>query len=341
VDILICTPGRLVEHIKTTPGFSLRDTEWLVIDEADRLLDHNFQDWVDVVLPALEKRDPPTAREKVLATLKERWEFKRIQKVILSATMTRDLSKLATLRLNRPTLVAIVEPKDGNDGAADPTKTNGQGAVLPTRLEESAIPVGDGSEKPIYLLHLLQEYLKISRLDEGAEDDSIFHSVLVFTSSDDNATRLGKILALLNPSLQDITATLTKSTTAAERRKLLNAVRDGKIKILISTDRASRGLDLEDLTYVVNYDMAFSVTSYVHRVGRTARAGKKGKAWTLYTDKEARWFWKTVAQGSDIQRGNREVERLRFAADFGGEELRERYQESLQKLQDAVHGREE
>ncbi len=87
----------------------------------------------------------------------------------------------------------------------------------------------------------------------------------------------------------------------------------------------------------MNYDIPPSVTSYVHRVGRTARAGKHGEAWTLVTDTEARWFWRTIAKGDEIKRSDRTVERVRLGE--ADEALKESYQEALSKLGDAVKGR--
>lgn len=332
VDILICTPGRLVDHLRSTPGFSLERVEWLIIDEADRLLDNNFQDWVDMVLPALELRPETDARFRIVAKLKERVVLKEVRKVILSATMTRDLSKLASLKLNRPTLVAVVEPEKPLKAAhseveidnAEQDKQDGHTLILPSTLKESAIPVGDGSDKPLYLLNLLHSYLDITSLST---------TVLIFCANDDNATRLARLIALLEPVLENRTAVLTKSTTSSSRKKTLNAF--GKsVSIVISTDRTSRGLDVEGLGYVVNYDIPPSVTSYVHRIGRTARAGKSGEAWTLYTKTEARWFMKTIAQGDEISRGERVVERVRLGE--ADEDTKERYQDALQKLGDAV-----
>jgi ATP-dependent RNA helicase DDX51/DBP6 len=308
--------------------------EWLVIDEADRLLDSNFQDWVDIVLPALETVDKTSPKTKVLATLKEKASVKQTQKVILSATMTRDLGKLASLKLNRPTLVAVVEPEKNQDGGEDEQKQDGHAAILPATLKESAVPVSDGSEKPLYLLQLLEQHLGVNTQDT----ESVPPTALVFCASDDNATRLARLLALLSPSLEARTAVLTKSITTSSRRKILTSFgKPGGIVIVISTDRTSRGLDVDNLSYVVNYDIPPSVTSYVHRVGRTARAGRDGESWTLVTDTEARWFWRTIAKGGDITRAGRIVERVRLGD--ADDELKEAYQNALEKLGEAVRGR--
>ena len=87
VDVLICTPGRLVEHLKSTPGFSLEYVKWLVVDEADRLLDQSFQQWLETVIGCLGPKSPlPHTRNN------------RVKKIVLSATMTRDIGQLNSLK---------------------------------------------------------------------------------------------------------------------------------------------------------------------------------------------------------------------------------------------------
>ncbi|KAI2766651.1 hypothetical protein DTO012A8_8152 [Penicillium roqueforti] len=110
VDILICTPGRLVDHIRYTKGFTLKHLEWLVIDEADRLLNESFQEWVDVVMNSLNSREAPETfgpGGKLLSELGLSIDAKPPRKVILSATMTRDISKLNSLRLANPKMIII------------------------------------------------------------------------------------------------------------------------------------------------------------------------------------------------------------------------------------------
>ena len=331
VDILICTPGRLVDHILNTRGFSLTDVEFLVIDEADRLLDESFQEWVTTLLNALHSKkseDQIRARQRVLGVA---YPERRVRKVILSATMTRDLSKLASLRLKRPTLISVVDRKDHNAEdltTSQPTTAETVTEIfeLPSTLVEAAIPVGDGSEKPLYLLRLLHSELLPSK-------------VLVFTSNNENAGRLGHLLPMIDPSLDGNVGILTKSSSSSKSsRKTLKSFQNGKLSILIASDRASRGLDVPDVSHVINYDMPHSVTSYVHRVGRTARAGRDGMAWTLFTSTEARWFWNEIARSSHTSRGSRKVERTKVDVDGISQEMRLQYENALKKLQFAVQG---
>lgn len=270
VDILICTPGRLVEHIKTTPGFDLTNLKWLVVDEADKLLDQSFQQWLSVVMAQIGK----------------------VRKIILSATMTKDVGQLNQLKLVRPRMVVL----------------KGTGYVLPSLLAEAGIKVEDENLKPLYLMELLKR--------ESME------AVLIFTKSNEAAVRLGRLLSLMSLSV----GVLTSTTPRATRQKTIASFSGG---VLVASDLVSRGLDIS-LAHVINYDMPTSVESYVHRIGRAARAGKKGNAWTFFTATEGRWFWNDLARAESITRSS-PVDRvtLRVASNEG-------YVEALQKLEKEV-----
>ncbi|MCJ1280080.1 ATP-dependent RNA helicase dbp6 [Puttea exsequens] len=158
-DILVCTPGRLVEHLESTKGFTLEHVQWLVIDEADRLLDERFQDWVDAVLPGLEYLPPLDPIQERLSKTFHLLQRRDVRKIILSATMTRDVSKLTALRLRRPQLVVLEGQKseDTNDLAGDFLVTDGQRLELPPTLEEVAVKVHNADDKPLLLLRLLDQ----------------------------------------------------------------------------------------------------------------------------------------------------------------------------------------
>lgn len=423
VDILICTPGRLVEHVQNTKGFHLDDVDWLVIDEADRLLDQSFQGWAETVMKALEKEktfEDMSARERIFSSMWYAPQKRLVKKVILSATMTRDLNKLSALKLRRPTLV-IAEGTEGSGGQI----AQGEVYDMPSTLDECTIPVGDGSQKPLFLLHLLQTQIlwdfeapavqNSAQMDDragsessdsssdtdsssGSSDDSSSVSsesedsdsdvseseedssdsessassesaslasgavgeetaaasatetsniaaepvsnVLIFTHNNENANRLSRLLSLLCPSYDGVIGTLTKSSTTAASRKILRAFRANKIRILIASDRASRGLDLPNLAHIVNYDIPTSVTSYVHRAGRTARAGAYGVAWTFLTKSEAGWFWNVVARGEGIRRGGRKVNRMKLE-DAVTQERTSEYERALEMLKEEVRGGED
>lgn len=343
VDILICTPGRLVDHIHRTHGFTLDYVRWLVVDEADKLLAQTFQDWLPVVMPRLSTSNKSGARDFPDSNKSG------VRKVVLSATMTRDLSLLNGLKLSRPKLITLEggrEDEQMQEGKTEHT--------LPELLEESAIKIRDPNLKPLYLVDLLNSS-HLSPMDDADEDtemkdaeeesvssaesksgsdssdsdnindvdDSSSESegssaastsspstrksrpstskkpfsttALIFTKSNETAIRLSRLLSLLSPSLAPLIGTLTSTTRSSQRRKTLHAFTSRKLRILVASDLVARGIDLTNLDYVVNYDMPTSVASYVHRVGRTARAGRSGKAWTLFTKTEAGWFWTAIA----------------------------------------------
>lgn len=359
IDILICTPGRLVEHLKTTPGFSLQDLTWLVVDEADKLLDQSFQQWLDVVIGQLPQPSRFGRRE-------------HIRKIILSATMTKDVGQLNSLKLYRPKLVVL-------EGSAS-TESNEGGHVLPSLLTESAIKVEDEGIKPLYLLEILKRQSLLvpteshlasptdssdsseSETDTSDDEGTVLQKpsistepvdgkpptefettaaprgVLIFTKSNESALRLGRLIAILEPDSSALVATLTSTTRNSTRRAALKSFQSGKLSILVASDLVSRGLDLPNLAHVINYDVPGSITSYVHRVGRTARAGKPGHAWTLFTGSEGRWFWNEIGRSTAIERlADSKVERVNIKASvFDGEKLR--YENALEKLGEEASG---
>ncbi len=386
VDILICTPGRLVEHVQSTTGFTLEHVQWLVIDEADRLLDESFQQWVDVVLPGLDYMPPMDPIQERLSDTFHLLRRREVQKVILSATMTRDVSKLTPLKLRRPRLVILEgqQPQDNGELGDVTWVEAGERFELPTTLHEVGVKVSDINEKPLYLIKLLLDMewhvslgkpkFSGNKSDEASESENSssedfatstkseqdppfsagpkpktaarngpvtenhVHGTLIFTKTNEHATRLARLVSLIRPVWSQKIATLTKSSASSSGKKTLIQFRKNQISILIASDRASRGLDIPDLAHVINYDMPSSVNSYIHRVGRTARAGKKGKATTLIADNEARWFWNEIARNPLIGRcSGRKVIRNNSKFDFS-EEDRVSYQRALTALGQAAQG---
>ena len=413
VDILICTPGRLVDHLRYTKGFTLKDLEWLVIDEADRLLNESFQEWVEVVMDSLDSRNATDAfgfSGKFTAGVGIPIHTREPKKVILSATMTRDITKLNTLRLVNPKLV-LVGQESGSAGENEDEMAVDRPDdrfTLPHTLKEFSVSVGDGSQKPLYLLRLLLSNIGISsdanqklsirsansdtssdytssegsdsedsdsddtssdgsssdESDEDSSEDSSSSSdessssdsdsesedevmqdqsgrsaessVLIFTKSSESASRLSRLLSLLDPSLASRIGTIIKSNNSSASRKTLTAYRQGKISIIIATDRASRGLDLQSLSHVVNYDVPPSVTTYVHRVGRTARAGREGSAWTLVAHREGRWFGNEISRSTDgkITRSTK-VEKVNVKLD-DMKAVKSKYGAALEALEEEV-----
>ena len=411
VDVLVCTPGRLVDHIKTTKGFTLEHVQWLVIDEADRLLDQDFQQWLEVIMPALEKE--PIVPAELWAVLKNYRPLgqKRVRKIILSATIARDVSKLEPLNLYKPALVALEGESFANgDNEENRLKENQNESItaLPPQLTELAIAVREVGDKPLYLLQLIEEMTPFKASDAASRRDSTMsmssistsdtsssnstsddsssmasdedsssvlessssseddetssdessaivsygaeesaskpkeetkHGMLVFTNTNENALRLSRLLIILRPSLTDKISPLTKSSGTASGRKTLAAFRKRNLSVIVASDRASRGLDLKNLAHVVNYDMPTSLTSYVHRIGRTARAGLSGTATTLVAHHEARWFWNEIGRSTTIERSKKVSRKELRLADISDED-REKYEAALSQLGREARGEE-
>ena len=416
VDILITTPGRLVDHVRSTAGFDLNDVSWLVVDEADRLLNESYQEWVDTIQPALQSHAATKETDDILRYMRLNVPKRVVRKVLLSATMTKDISKLNSLGLNNPKLIILgsagLDSKSGQvsalNGVELEPRSDTDGAFhLPASLSEFAIPIKDGYEKPMYLVQLLTGRLLApstsskqtnglsgsssatsdtsdgnnssvsdSSSDSSSDSDTDSDSsadmplksssaparteqssvqskstaqhrskVLIFTRSTSSAERLSRVLSLLAPAITS--STLTRSTSAsASSRRSLKAFVSGKSSILIATDRASRGLDIPSLTHVVSYDVPASALTYVHRVGRTARAGREGSAWTMVEHREGKWFWSEIGgkgkEGEEkIVRGpGKRVKRteMQMEGQWAGEEGKKQYESALGKLGEEVRG---
>ncbi|PMB72643.1 ATP-dependent RNA helicase dbp6 [Beauveria bassiana] len=292
-DVLLCTPGRLVEHMEQTPGFNLDYVRWLVIDEADKLLAQSFQGWLETVMARFRASSLYGARDF------PGMPHTGVRKVVLSATLTRDLSLLSQLALHRPQLVVL----DAEDGAAAAAETQQVSEhTLPALLREFATRVHDANLKPLYLLELLRGGLM------AAQEQSAMASV------------------------EEVDAnTVTSTTATSQRRRTLRAFTDSSspVRLVVASDLVARGIDIPKLAHVVNYDLPASLAGYVHRVGRTARAGRPGCAWTLVADGESGWFWGKIAKGAGVRRAQR-VERARVE-EMSEERVRE-YETALAKL---------
>ncbi|KAK6346141.1 ATP-dependent RNA helicase dbp6 [Orbilia blumenaviensis] len=346
-DILIATPGRLVEHIRNNPQFTLRHLQWLVVDEADRLLSQSFQDWVEIIGDELQKPFPTNGARAGfdLASLGVRipnCAADTVRKVILSATMTRDVGKLAGLKLRRPQLVAVDDighrevsmDESGDDDEGPEKEDRGLRELnsIPSTLEEHYYPVHNATQKPLILAKLLS-------------DSNTTSGILIFTKSNESASRLARLLELLfakklgkkrkGSSKKDWNIAVS---TSDKRKKEISAntakFKASTIDILISTDLMARGVDLPNAQLVINYDSPRSEKDYIHRVGRTARAGNNGITWSLVEDSEARWWWTGIGK---VRRGNGDGVKKEVAPELNAEAL-QIYEGALEKLGKEVRG---
>ncbi len=227
VDILICTPGRMITHLKM--GYvKTAGLKYLVLDEADRMLDMGFyEDIVQIISYLPQER----------------------QNLLFSATMPPKIRDLARRILKNPLEVNIAISKP------------------PEQIVQEAFVVYDPQKVPL-VKHIL-------RLKE-------FNSVLVFCSRIQNVKQLFRELKRADFSVGEIHSELEQ----AQREEVLSAFRAHRIKILVATDILSRGIDIDDIDLVINYDVPHDGEDYVHRIGRTARASSDGTAYTFITEQE-------------------------------------------------------
>jgi ATP-dependent RNA helicase RhlE len=230
VEVLIATPGRLIDHIEAK-NCNLSQVEYVVLDEADRMLDIGF-------LPDLQR---------ILSYLP-----KTRQTLLFSATFSPEIKKLAQSYLQDPILVEVARPNQ--------TATN---------VEQRFYSVDDDSKR-----HVIRQILR---------DRGITQSI-VFVNSKLGCARLARTFE--RDGLR--TAALHGDKSQDERIKALDAFKRGEVDLLVATDVAARGIDIAALPAVFNYDIPFNAEDYVHRIGRTGRAGASGLAVSLVTSSDAR-----------------------------------------------------
>ncbi|KAH8302831.1 hypothetical protein KR044_011040, partial [Drosophila immigrans] len=293
VDIVVTTPGRLVDHLHATKGFCLKSLQFLVIDEADRIMDAVFQNW----LYHLDSHVRNTA-DQLLAGVQAPLCYQELldsygrqpHKLLFSATLSQDPEKLQNLRLFQPKLFTTVvtmprlQPKSDNADQTEEDVTQSSSQFVgkyttPAELTEQHC-LTEMRYKPLTLYALAKQH--------G------WKRFLCFTNSADTADRLGFVLnKMLAESKMRVTYLSGKLDTAARKGRLAEFVR-GQITGLICSDALARGIDVPNVDAVISYDVPRHIKTYIHRVGRTARAGQKGTAITLLTDKDKEQFKKML-----------------------------------------------
>ncbi len=230
VEVLIATPGRLLDHIEAK-NCVLNQVEYVVLDEADRMLDIGF-------LPDLQRILSYLPRQR--------------QTLLFSATFSPEIKKLAQSYLQDPLLIETARPN-----------------ATASTVEQRFYGVSDDDKR-----RAVQQLLRTRALSQA----------IVFVNSKLGAARLAR--SFERDGLR--TAALHGDKSQDERLKSLAAFKAGEVDLLVATDVAARGLDIADLPAVFNFDVPFNAEDYVHRIGRTGRAGASGLAVTLVTRDDAR-----------------------------------------------------
>ncbi|MDZ4794602.1 MAG: DEAD/DEAH box helicase [Bacteroidota bacterium] len=230
-DILVCTPGRMIAHLNM--GYvNLKGLQFLVLDEADRMLDMGFQDDINKILQTL-----PAKRQNLL----------------FSATMPQKIRQLAKRILEEPVEINIAISKP------------------PEKIIQKAFVVYEPQKLP-----LIKKLLK----------ETPYKNALIFCSRKQTVKQLTRELKQGGFNIAEIHSDLEQN----ERERVLSAFTAGRIPVLVATDILSRGIDIDTIDVVINYDVPGDGEDYVHRIGRTARAEADGAAFTLIGEKEQNKF---------------------------------------------------
>lgn len=230
-EVVICTPGRMIAHLNM--GYvNMSQLKFLVLDEADRMLDMGFYDDINKIISFL-----PHKRQNLL----------------FSATMPMKIRELARKILHNPAEINIAISRP------------------PDKIKQEAYVIYEMQKIPLVKHILKQKDLK---------------SILVFCSTKIAVKQLTRDLRKANLPAGEIHSDLDQN----DREKVLQEFKNRRLKILVATDILSRGIDIEDIDLVINYDVPHDGEDYVHRIGRTARAESDGAAITLINEKEQNRF---------------------------------------------------
>ena len=249
-EIIIATPGRLVDCIERRI-LVLGQCCYIIMDEADRMIDLGFEESVNKILDALpvgnEKPDTEEAEDARVMSQHLGGKDRYRQTMMYTATMPAAVERIARKYLRRPAIVTI-----GNVGEAVETV-------------EQRVEFVSGEDR------------RKKRLGEILNSGEFRAPIIVFVNIKRNCDAVMRDIKHMGVSA----ITLHGSKTQEQREAALLSVRNGQIDVLVATDLAGRGIDVPDVSLVVNFNMALNIESYTHRIGRTGRAGKSGVAITF------------------------------------------------------------
>ena len=238
-DVIVATPGRLIDLLRNSQSVGIDELEILILDEADRMLDVGFEQEVSEIV----KLCPPSR-----------------QTMLFSATITSNVAKLAALSLDKPLQIKV----------------------------DALLNVAD---------NLSQEFVRLRPSKEHEREAVLLSLVtrtftsrtIVFLASKKHAHRVHVLFGLFGLKAAELHGNLTQ----VQRLQSLDDFREGKVDFLLATDLAGRGLDIRGVATVINYDLPHELKTYIHRVGRTARAGAEGRAVSIVAERD-RAFLKQV-----------------------------------------------
>ncbi|XP_077163150.1 ATP-dependent DNA helicase DDX31 isoform X2 [Paroedura picta] len=348
INILIATPGRLVDHINSTKCIHFHQARWLVLDEADRILDQGFEKAVAAILNAVNA------------------DSEKRQNVLLSATLTDGVARLADISLQDPVHVTVVE--EVGDSCAREAKGSPTGAVgtLPASMQCDSFAVPEKLQQYVAVVPSKLRLVTLAAFILGKYKFEKCNKTIVFFSSCEQvefhhalfqkALAEGPETRVLEPSLfppSPLTfQRLHGDMKQEERTVTFQDFLQSKAGVLLCTDVAARGLDLPQVTWIVQYNPPASLAEYIHRIGRTARIGSGGSSLLILAPSEAEYV--NVLASHKINVSEMKMEAIlsylmkdnRFAGNRGGsktfrgadpEEVRRRATVLQTEFEDFVH----
>ncbi|KAL0249598.1 hypothetical protein GEMRC1_004828 [Eukaryota sp. GEM-RC1] len=315
-DVVIATPGRLVDHLNLT------FVDWsrlsvVVFDEVDRLLNDSFQDFVklleDKVSLGYKKLHPtePSTSDNLFnsANFLKNLKFPTQSplKVVCSATFIPRQSYISTLKLTNPLLITTEASKSHQ-------------FAVPKNLHESYYVVQTGV-KPLVCELIVKSFLK----------ESPSAQILIFCDSCENSHRLARYLQVAFGDQHNLISEFSSQLGQKKRNQTITKFRNNELSILIASDVISRGLDFSQVSLVLSYDAPSSTSTYVHRIGRTARADQSGDSVTLLSSRKVKSFLKMLHSLS-----NNVVKQKRVDDDIIEKEMSD-YENKLTQLKTVLH----
>ncbi|XP_061749749.1 probable ATP-dependent RNA helicase DDX31 isoform X2 [Nerophis ophidion] len=264
INILVSTPGRLVDHIQHTLSIAFSAVRWLVLDEADRILDMGFEKDLSVILNSLNSTGPSR------------------QNVLLSATLTHGVTRLTDVCLNEPISIHLSEPAPSDLPAVTlepPSGDQSESFAVPSALKQFVAMV----PSKVRLVCLAAFVLDKCQVSED-------HKVMVFVSSCEEVDFLHSLLVGVLSANQKPPPSFLRlhgNMQQEERSEVLWKFSSDARGVLLCTDVAARGLDFPQVTWILQYTPPSSAVEYVHRIGRTARIGARGSSLLLLTPAES------------------------------------------------------
>lgn len=287
-DIIITTGGRLVEHLFYTENFDLKSLKFLVIDEADHAMSQVHNDWYDHLLQHIgitnELQSNRLSYRDLLNLIRDDGNIMIPQKLLFSATLSQDPEKISAFNLFQPKLFTTSDNKEDlikyqERKMQEEQRGNFIGKyTTPMELKEYFC-ITEYKLKPLCLFGLIKK--------------NSWKRFLCFTNTVETSHRLSFVLqALLGKEL--VVEELSSLLPIKIRQKVLQRFNDGEVNGIVCTDALARGIDIPKIEAVISYDMPKHLKNYIHRIGRTARAGNIGTSVTIIAPDQIKVFDKLI-----------------------------------------------